>query len=75
MCVVSMVHDWGRTTIPLDEWDVKKWNKLKDLIKKAEEIDKATGQPDCVDPEKERWAREMEERMKRIEDKIDKVLK
>jgi hypothetical protein len=39
----------------------KEWEDFKDLIQKALEIDKKTGQPDCIDPKKAEWMKKMEE--------------
>lgn len=40
------------------------WEHFKKALAAAKEFDDATGQPDCVDPEKEKW---MAEVLKRIE--------
>ena len=87
MCVVSMIIDYGRRTwgepyewrptepyiIPQWPQPVKSdWDRLLDLIKKAKEIDEATGQPDCEDPKKVEWLEAMEKRMKALEDKLAK---
>jgi hypothetical protein len=42
----------------------EQWAEYQDLKRRAEEYDKATGQPDCVKPEAKRW-----------EEAIEKVLR
>lgn len=75
MCVVSMITDEYMRKWPYipttDPWWTPKpvitpeehdW--FKQLIKKAEEYDKRTGQPDCPDPEKVKWRKWLDEYMK-----------
>ena len=62
MCVVSLVMDYYRPRI--DEWwfqpltpsvapsVMKEISDLKKAVQGAEDVDRLTGQPDCVDPEK-----------------------
>lgn len=60
MCVVSMVYDHYQPLIPktieVDPIDTAYWEKVFEDFRKAKEaaetVDKLTGQPDCVDPEK-----------------------
>lgn len=82
---MSMVLDYGRTTWPLYPQvptslhpapiDSSIWYEYKKLLEDAKEFDKKAKQPDCEDPEKQKWFETMDERMKRIEDKLDKLTK
>lgn len=58
MCVVSAVHDYaGR--YPTQYWDIYKWNELQKLMEAAKQFDQVTGQPNCVDPAKEKLVRDI----------------
>lgn len=47
------------------------WKKFMELVKAAEKFDRETGQPDCVDPEKDAWMKRIMDRLDAIEKKID----
>jgi hypothetical protein len=66
MCAVSVVLDYGRTH-PLRDWNQQSFGRFKVLVKEAEKFDADTNQPDCEDPEKAKWMREVEERLARLE--------
>jgi hypothetical protein len=51
------------------KWDAKKLDKLKKLIEAAKEMDAEMGEPDCEDPKKTKWMREIEERLGKLETK------
>lgn len=51
------------------QFDRETFEKLKDVLTKLGEIDKKLGEPDCVDPAKEAWMREVERRLKELEAK------
>lgn len=67
MCTVSMLYDYGRNRFPNDYWTPVTWPYFTELVKQAEDFDKKTDQPDCVDPAKEEWAKQVEERLRRLE--------
>jgi hypothetical protein len=79
MCVVSMVHDYAKQNWPINDihWpplefdeNRKKYHKLIDMIKRAEELDRIMKEPDCVDPEKEKYIQELEARLLKLEEKV-----
>ncbi len=70
MCAVSMVYIYGRDNISYEEWTLDKWNHYQELIRKAEEFDRAAKQPDCEDEEKKKWMKAIEERLNRLENPI-----
>jgi hypothetical protein len=45
----------------------EQWAEFLKLVKAAKEFDKATGQPDCEDPAKDQWMKDMESRITAIE--------
>ena len=79
MCVVSMLSDWGHRQWPsyppiLPSYvptyigpSREEWEEFKELLKKATKFDEVSGQPDCVDPKKQEWMKEIEERLKKLE--------
>jgi len=69
MCAVSMVYAYGRDRIDENQWTRESWDHYQKLIKQAEAFDKAAKQPDCEDIEKAKWMKNMEERIKKLEDK------
>lgn len=68
MCVVSMVLD-GARRIPPDLWTRPAWDDFIRILPQIEKVDEKLGQPDCKDPEKERWMKDIERRLKRLEAK------
>jgi uncharacterized protein (DUF3084 family) len=66
MCAVSVILDYGRQ-MPMDNWNHQKWRDFQTLKQQAEEFDSKTDQPDCEDPAKAEWMREVEERLARLE--------
>jgi hypothetical protein len=78
MCVISMVHDYYWKRLPkqqqnTDLIDLSELRKLMDDFKAATEaakiVDKLTGQPDCIDPEKAK----LQERVAELERKLAAV--
>lgn len=66
MCVVSMVYDYGRR-LPADEWTRPALDEWKRLIEQAGRADRIMKQPDCEDPAKAAWMREIEDRLRKLE--------
>ncbi len=68
MCMASVIYDYARTIKP-SIWvqDPTSLQLLKDILKKVEELDAKTGQPDCEDPAKSKWMRDVEKRLKKLE--------
>lgn len=67
MCVVSMVYDAVRT-VPLDNWTRPAFTDFQEIIRRIERLDEKLGQKDCVDPAKAAWMREVEDRLRKLED-------
>ena len=68
MCVVSMIsehymHKWP-TFPPQVPVPPQEWYDYTELLRKAAEYDKRTGQPDCPDPQKVKWQKEFDDFMK-----------
>lgn len=69
MCVVSMINDYGRERIQPWKWTPKNWVDYQELVKKAEEVDKALEQPDCDDPQKLVWTQDIQKQIDEVEAK------
>jgi hypothetical protein len=67
MCTVSAIMDYGQYRIPLQQWTPDSWADFKEIIRRLDALDKKLDQPDCVDPAKQRWMQEVEERLRRLE--------
>jgi hypothetical protein len=84
MCAVSVIQDYFRqrtdpfippqpwprdirSPMPI-QWTIETWALLKDILKKLEELDVNTGQPDCEDPAKAAWMPEVEKRLATLEE-------
>lgn len=52
MCVTSTIFDWGKT-VPEKDWEIPEIDRFRKLIEDAKKLDKALGQENCEDPEKE----------------------
>ena len=83
MCVYSMVMEYYNPKIPSTPFKTNEWSperqsefeKLFDDIRKAAEaakvVDELTGQPDCVDPEKQK----LEKRVAALEKELKRLKK
>ena len=81
MCSVSVIFDYYRDrTVPHPwpplnvtnapapiDWTPETWKMLKEVIERLKVLDAKTGQPDCEDPAKAAWMREVEERLAKLE--------
>lgn len=70
MCVTSVIHDYGK-----ESWDRRPWaptaiEKYHDLIDAAQEFDEVAGEPDCEDPKKAEFLKELEDRVGQVERKV-----
>ena len=46
------------------EWTPEAWKLFREILAKVAELDKQLGQPDCEDSEKQKWMKEVEDRLK-----------
>jgi hypothetical protein len=61
---------WIQTPLkPILDLDLlRQWKKaIDEMIRVAEEYDKATNQPNCEDPKKMEWMKEVEKRLAELE--------
>lgn len=70
MCMVSAITGWGQQqwpyTLPETKLpDIKEWIGFQEIVEKARKWDEANKQPDCVDPAKEKWLKELDALIKR----------
>lgn len=90
MCVISMVNDYGRQNWPIypapapfapppdpnSKWTLETIEQFEKLVKAAERMDALMGEPDCVDPEKAKFMKELKKlkkRLKKLERKVDEM--
>lgn len=87
MCAVSMIYDYGQKTWPLPPAPMiptqpfqpfqpslptrEQIDEFQKLVKAAREFDRKTGQPDCEDPRKVEWLKQIMDRLDAIEKKLD----
>lgn len=65
MCSVSMVTDHFMQQWPLpQQFPPFRWPDYQELLRKAAEYDRLTGQPDCPAPDKVQWQQELERIMR-----------
>lgn len=64
MCVYSMVsgHHMGLWPQP-EQFPPYRYEEYQELLRKAKEYDRMMNQPDCPDPEKEKWEKSLEKYM------------
>lgn len=62
----SVILDYGKGILP-DAWSSSSFRDYKDLLEKVEILDKELGEPDCEDPDKTPWMKEIEERLAQVE--------
>jgi hypothetical protein len=66
MCMVSVMSVAG-SAIPDFQWTRPAFNEFQEILKRIQDLDAKLGQPDCVDPAKEAWMREVEKRLAALE--------
>jgi hypothetical protein len=66
MCMVSVVSVAGGT-VPINDWTRPAFNEFREILDRIAALDAKLGQPDCVDPAKEAWMREVEKRLQALE--------
>jgi tetrahydromethanopterin S-methyltransferase subunit G len=69
MCAVSAVYD-AMKTVPLEQWTWPTFNEMKEILDKLNEIDRKLGQPDCEDPSKADILKTIEDRLRKLEEKV-----
>ncbi len=67
MCAVSATIGYFQEHQPV--WTRPDFDSFKKVLKRLEVLDKHLGQPDCIDPSKAEYLREIEERLNRLEEK------
>lgn len=67
MCMISLVMDYGRTAIPPQTWTRDTFSEYMEIIRRLDALDKKLDQPECIDPEKFTWMKEVEARLAALE--------
>lgn len=69
VCSVSVIQDYARQQVPQQQWTVPAWDQFKEILTRLEKLDTMLAQPDCKDPAKAAWMREIEARLSKLEDR------
>ena len=72
MCAVSAMIGYAMTNIPESYWDRVNFIYFKNILKRIEVLDYKMHQPDCIDPEKDKWMKGIEAYLQGLEDKVDR---
>ena len=67
MCSVSVMQEYMRTNVPLQQWTPDTFGEYKEILRRLNDLDAKLNQPDCEDPAKAAWMREVEERLDSLE--------
>jgi len=67
MCAVSSIVGYMQDFVPPYQWTRPGFERLKDIIRRLEVLDTELGQHDCIDPEKEKYLKEIEDRLQALE--------
>ncbi len=67
MCAVSVIHDYMRVNVPPEQWTRPLFSEYQEIIRRIEQLDTKLSQPDCPDPAKAAWMRDVEERLMALE--------
>ena len=67
MCVVSVVYDYFRTNVPIHDWTRPAFTEFQEIIHRLDKLDQRFEQPDCPDPDKAAWMKQVEERLMLLE--------
>lgn len=66
MCMVSVMSVAG-SQVSIMDWTRPAFSEYQEILRRIEALDKKLGQPDCVDPAKEAWMTQVEERLSALE--------
>lgn len=69
MCAMCVMMDYGRQRVPRDVWRPDSWREFKDILRRIDRLDEQLGEPECHDPAKARWMDEIEERVRKLEER------
>lgn len=67
MCSVSVIQDYMNQRTTPTQWTRPMFNEFKEIIRRLDDLDEKLGQPDCHDPAKAAWMREVEARLEKLE--------
>lgn len=72
MCAVSMVLDYSQRT-PLEDYNLDSYRRLMEMVEAAKQFDKVNKEPDCEDPQKVEFLKQIIDRLEKIENRISAV--
>jgi hypothetical protein len=67
MCSVSVIQQYMHDRTTPNQWTRPMFDEYKEIIRRLDKLDGALGQPDCEDPAKAAWMREVEARLAKLE--------
>lgn len=70
MCAVSATMDYMRQYVPIQDWTRPAFDEYKEILRRLEALDTKLGQPDCEDPAKAEWMKQVEERLSALEGRV-----
>jgi hypothetical protein len=83
MCAVSVMIGYGQDWLkqlphipvsPPRLPSTEEWKQYLELVKKAQEFDLKTNQPNCEDPKKAEWVEDINKRIIGIEQTLKEIL-
>jgi tetrahydromethanopterin S-methyltransferase subunit G len=70
MCIQSVVMDYMKRRVPLDRWTPPAYQDFQELLRRIDKLDRDLGEPDCVDPVKAAYIKQIENRLAELEKKV-----
>lgn len=67
MCSISVLTQWGQQQVTPQQWTPDTFGQFQKVLKLLEKLDAKLGIPDCEDPAKAAWMREVEARLAKLE--------
>lgn len=67
MCMVSVVQQYAGTVVDAASWTRPLLTEYQEILARIERLDAKLGEPDCEDPAKAAWMRDVEARLALLE--------
>lgn len=59
MCMMSVVTGYAQQSTQMNHMTPVTWKMFRELLDRVDKLDKALGEPECIDPAKGAWLRKM----------------
>lgn len=73
MCCISVIIGYLQERRAPTEWTPSGFTTFRMLLDHAEKVDKELGEPDCIDPEKEKYIASIEAELKKARERLNDV--